>query len=306
MAGKSRAKQIGLALGSGSARGWAHIGVIRVLAEMGIEPDIICGSSIGALVGAYQAMGRLDDLESFALGLTGFDVVKFMDFKIAARGGFLEGKRLTDYFRNTIGDAQIEDLPKVFAAAATSTTTGREIWFREGSVLEAVRASISLPGIFTPVRYNNDWLVDGGLVNPVPVSICRALGADIVIAVNLNGDLLGRHVGPQAPLLERDGQNDENDTDEAAGLMDRAANYFSQLFEPDDRPGVMEVLANSINIMQDRITRSRMAGDPPEILLAPRLAHLDLLEFDRAEEAIEEGRRAVERSKAGIEDYLRS
>ena len=184
--------KIGIALGSGSARGWAHIGVIKGLAELGIEPDIVAGTSIGALVGAAYANDQLDLLEQWALSLNWKELVSYLDMGVAG-GGVIEGEKLLDFFSKHVNHSDIESMPKKFAAVATDLDTGREIWLQTGSVLHAVRASIALPGLFRPFKLNDRWLVDGGLVDPVPVSLCRAMGADIVIAVNLNGDIVGKH-----------------------------------------------------------------------------------------------------------------
>ena len=187
--------KIGLALGSGSSRGWSHIGVINALIKHGIEPDVVCGTSIGALVGASYVNGRLDRLEKWATSLTKFESAKLYEIN-SSLNGFVNTKRLHILMKDLVADEAtlIEDLPKKFASIATDLQSGREIWLKKGSVLEAVWSSISLPGLFPAVHKNGMWLVDGGLVNPVPVSTCRALGADLVIAVNLNGDLLGKHV----------------------------------------------------------------------------------------------------------------
>src|SRR5690606_29185151 len=186
-----RKPRIGLALGSGSARGWAHIGVIHALARVGIRPDIVCGTSIGALVGAAYAVGELDRFEQWVIGLGIKDVVAFMDFRL--NGGMLKGERLMDFFRRNFIDYPIEDLNLPFGAVATALHTGNEVWLRNGSSIDAVRASLALPGLFSPVWHDGQLLVDGGLVNPVPVSLARAMGAEIVIAVDLNSDILGRH-----------------------------------------------------------------------------------------------------------------
>jgi len=298
---------IGIALGSGSARGWAHIGVINALADYGIDPDIVCGTSIGALTGAFYASGNLEKMEEWVLHMTRKDILRFLDIKLLAGGGFIEGKRLMDNFREPLGKLNIESLPKLFAAVATELDTGHELWLKKGSLVDAVRASIALPGIFTPVRLYDKWLVDGGLVNPVPVSLCRAMGADIVIAVNLNDNIAGRHFRISSQTEEK--KNGELSAE--ATLLDRVSSDLRQradaligrLFEGrTDTPGLFDVMAGSINIMQDRVTRSRMAGDPPDIILAPRLSHIGLLEFDRGREAIEEGEKCVERSKTALQE----
>ncbi len=290
--------KIGLVLGSGAARGFAHIGVIRALHEAGIEPAIICGSSIGALVGAAYSCGRLDPFEEWVRSLEWLDIVRVLDPTLAA-GGFIEGESLMRALGDLLGEYRIEQLPRTYAAVATALRSGQEIWLKEGSLLDAVRASIALPGLFTPVRADGQWLTDGGLVNPVPVSLGRALGADYIIAVNLNGDIVGRHLSKYEAISEAR-KPDSNDlwgkfmVHLREGLGESSlGRLMSRRQAPS--PGLFDVIASSINVMQDRITRSRLAGDPPDLLINPRLAHIGLLEFDRADEAIEEGQRAVRR-----------
>jgi NTE family protein len=286
-----RRPRVGLALGGGSARGWAHIGAIRALEQAGIRPDIVCGTSIGALVGAAYAAGELDRFELWVLGLGISDVVGFMD--VSLNGGLIKGERLIEFLRRNFVDRPVEALAIPFAAVATSLNTGAEVWLREGSTVEAVRASIALPALFTPVLREGVLLVDGGLVNPVPVSLARAMGAEFVIAVDLNSDLLGRHLREEAPPAAPAGQVGEwlrRMQDNLGALMPASSTEEPKL------PSLLDVVASSINIMQVRITRSRMAGEPPDAIVAPRVAHLGLLDFHRAKEAIAEGRRAVEAS----------
>jgi len=282
--------RLGLALGSGSARGWAHIGVLRALEQAGIRPDIVCGTSIGALVGAAYAAGELDRFEQWVLRLKVPDVLGFLDVTLSS--GLVKGERLMSSFRSNVVDRPIEELNMPFAAVATALHSGAEIWLRSGSTLSAVRASIAMPGLFTPVLHDGMVLVDGGLVNPVPVSLARAMGADIVIAVDLGSDILGRHLRA-APARE---PPPGVVGDWIRKLRDNLGTLVPA--HPSDElamPNILEVLASSLNIMQVRIARSRMAGEPPDLVVAPRLAHLRLLDFHRAEEAIEEGRLAVER-----------
>ncbi|MEW5966268.1 MAG: patatin-like phospholipase RssA [Pseudomonadota bacterium] len=288
--------RIGLALGSGSARGWAHIGAIRALADAGIEPDIVCGTSIGALVGAASVANELDRLEAWVRSLKPQTVVSFLDISLG--GGLIKGDKLIDFFREHFVDRDIGELDRPFAAVATDLARGREVWLREGRVSEAVRASIALPGLFTPARRDGAWLVDGGLVNPVPVSLCRAMGADLVIAVDLNADLLGRHLKPRARhAASKPGKAGRASL---AGIVKaRIEAGMTQLGLNDDDgepdpPAMRDVLASSINIMQVLITRSRLAGEPADVLVTPRLADLELMAFHRAAVAIEAGRRAVE------------
>lgn len=280
---------VGLALGSGSARGWAHIGVIRVLERAGIRPDVVGGSSIGALVGAAYAAGELDRFEQWVCGLGIRDVVAFMDVSLI--GGLFKGERLMEFFRRNFVDRPIDRLTIPFAAVATDLQTGAEVWLREGSTVEAVRASIAMPGLFTPVFRERHLLVDGGLVNPVPVSLARAMGAEIVIAVDLSSDMVGRRlastVQPDAPASQV-GEWLQKLQDNLSALMPA---------RPSDEPrppSMLDVVTSSLNIMQVRISRSRMAGEPPDAIVTPRLAHLELLDFHRGNEAIEEGRRAAE------------
>jgi NTE family protein len=298
--------RIGIALGSGSARGWAHIGVLRALREeAGVEPDVVCGTSIGAVVGAAFVTGQLGRLEQWARSIRFFDIVSLMDVS-RVRGGFIGGTRLLKVFRSLHTEARIEDLRQPFAAVATDFITGREVWLQKGPLLDAVRASMSLPGLLPPFKLGEQWLLDGGLVNPVPVSVCRALGADVVLAVNLNSDLTARNLLPTAPVsrhlpgltelarpaLKR--SRGKRAAALAAQLRDTTGFLATQLrSRRTPGPSFFEVLTGALYIMQDRITRSRMAGDPPDVMFTPRLAHIRLLDFDHADEVIAEGRACV-------------
>ncbi len=303
--------RLGIALGSGSARGWAHIGVLRALHEMGISPDIVVGTSAGALVGGSYVSGQLDALETWARSIGKLDVVRMMDIA-PARGGVISGSRLFDAFRRIARDVEIEELPKAFTAVATDFETGREIWLQDGSLHDAVRASISVPGLFSPFSYDGAWLVDGGLVNPVPISVCRALGADQVIGVNLSGDLANRNTQLTQPAsFFGDDPLALEDTLARLppALRDRIegpARFFlsPRSSEKEKAPSFFDVIAGSINIMQDRVTRSRMAGDPADILIEPRLEGIRLLDFDHAREAIMEGHAATERMRSALESLV--
>lgn len=307
--------RIGLALGGGAARGWAHIGVIRALAEIGIKPDIVAGTSIGALVGAAYAGEQLDALERWVTGLNWKDIPGYLDLSLLS-GGFIQGEKLLELARGWMKDLPIEALPRRFGMVATELDTGREIWFREGPLFTGVRASMGLPGLFAPVKVEGRWLVDGGLTNPVPVSLCRAMGAEVVIAVNLNGDIVGKHGRRRngrngtadAPALNPSAEADfwnKISTQFKNGLNERKQVLLGRVFGTSlDAPGLFDVLASSINIMQDRITRSRMAGDPPEVMLAPRLSQLGLMEFHLAAVAIAEGRASVQRMRPALEQVI--
>ncbi len=313
---------VGLALGSGAARGWAHIGVIHGLLERGIRPQVVCGSSMGAVVGGVYAAGALPSFEEWALRLDWRDLVGYFD--LSMRGGLIKARRIFETMASALPDADIESLPCRFAAVATDLATGREVWIRRGKLFEALRASVALPGLVTPASQDGRWLVDGGLVNPVPVSLCRALGAQHVIAVDLNSTLLGRRFRAEAvPEEMAEDANEDPELEPASALRDSAfgralggalqdlAEELRHRLLGDDAerevlPSVYEVMANSLNIMQMRISRSRMAGDPPDLLVTPRLADFGLLDFDRAEEAIAEGRRAVARALASVDTDLGS
>lgn len=289
MVPRHRKPVVGLALGSGSARGWSHIGVIRRLEQAGIRPDIICGTSIGALVAAAYGAGELERFERWVTGLKLRDVVSLMDFHL--NGGMLKGERLIAFFQRHFIDCPVDALKLPFASVATDLHTGQEVWLREGSTTDAVRASIALPGLFSPVWNDGRLLVDGGLVNPVPVSLARAMGADIVVAVDLNADILGRHTGPPPVQKVRTSVGSAW----RAHIPDALAAFLPGMEdEPGKMPSLIDILATSINIMQVRITRSRMAGDPADVVITPRLASLGLLDFHRAKEAIDEGVVAVE------------
>jgi len=293
---------IGLALGSGSSRGWSHIGIIRALSDLGIEPSIICGTSVGSLVGASYVSNKLEKLEEWVCSLTKFETARF--FEINARlNGFVNTERLHNFLKEYVAndDAIIEEQPKQYASVATDLESGREVWLTKGPMIEAVWSSISLPGLFPAIRNNDKWLVDGGLVNPVPVSVCRALGADIVIAVNLNGDIIGKHFKKPEDTIKKDTRVVSKITD---WVMDYTVSVFSTNKIKYQPPSLFEAIAGSVNITQDRITRSRMAGDPPDILLSPKLSHIGLLEFYRGNEAISEGKDCVLRMLPEIKHVL--
>lgn len=289
---------IGLALGSGAARGWSHLGVLRALASLGVRVDVVSGCSIGALVGAALASGRSDQLESWVRALDWQDVVSMLD--VSFRGGLIRGDRVVQYCAEHFFASDFASLNLPFACVATELHTGREVWLREGKVAEAVQSSIALPGLFSPVLRGGRVLVDGGLVNPVPVSLCRALGAEIVIAVELGSGVVGR-TRRQNPTTADDDHGWAQRLFGAIGLTKSERETAGQVSE---LPSLPDVVTTSINIMQMRIARSRLAGEPADVVISPRVAHLNMMEFDRANEAIEEGEAAVERSSALLQQAL--
>lgn len=288
--------KIGVALGSGAARGWAQIGVLEGLAALGIVPEIVSGTSIGALVGAAFVTGKLAALKTRMENFGRRDVAALIDIRLAT-GGLIEGKRIENFLESLGIAGTIEKQGSRYAAVATDLVSGREIWLQQGSIARAVRASIGIPGIFSPTRHDDRWLIDGGLVNPVPVSLARALGADIVIAVDLNSELVGRRfngsdVDRTAPAIP---------AQVPGWLMDAAGPIFQRVLQAGpDCPSYFEVLGNSLNIMQDRITRTRLAGDPPDVLLCPKLGEFSWLDFHRANETIAEGVACVRAAEQAI------
>ena len=296
--------KIGLALGGGVARGWAHIGVIRALAKAGIKPDIIAGTSIGAVVGGCYAAGHLDEIEDFARSLTRRRVFGFLDFNLSGTG-LINGQRLCDRLDAHMGHRNIEDLSHRFTAVATEIGTGHEVWLQRGRIVDAVRASYALPGIFKPVKIDGRWLFDGALVNPIPVSVCRALGARYVIAVNLNVDFASRGTSTAGIGLDAGLTDPEPQAEPVRGKNGIAMRRLlqRQIFgKGDDAPGISTVVVDAFNIVQDRIARSRLAGDPPDAMISPKLHGVGLFDFHRADEVIRRGEIAAERE---VEDVAR-
>jgi NTE family protein len=299
---------IGIALGGGAARGWAHIGVLKTLVEAGLEPDIIAGTSIGAVAGACHITGRLNALEDFACALTRRRIFGFLDINFAG-SGLITGQRLNARLEHHLREFNIEQLERKFVAVATELGTGHEVWLNKGNLVTALQASFALPGIFRPVQINGRWLIDGALVNPIPVSVCRALGARIVIAVNLSNDVFskGAVIHDQETLVEQ--SSPTTDGVELLGSNGRAAVHLlhRQIFgRGNGAPGMSAVMMDAIHITQDRIARSRLAGDPPDITIGPKLGDFGLFDFHRAFEAIELGARAAAKQLDEIKSAVRA
>jgi NTE family protein len=305
--GSIRRPVIGLALGGGAARGFAHIGIVKTLIAHGIVPNVVVGTSIGAVVGGAYAAGHLDTLEEWARGLQPRSVLGYLDIRLNG-SGLIGGERLATQLEAAIGPTLIEDLPLKFATVATEVRTGHEIWLTHGRMVEAMRASYALPGIFAPVLVGDRWLVDGALVNPVPVSAARALGAEIVIAANLSSDIFthsttiyshGASAVPQPIPVE------------PAPPRRGLGKFFSperavkrEFFGGGGRPGISSVMVDAFNIMQDRITRARLAGDPPDLLISPRVGQIGWFDFHRADDLIAHGARAAERAIVSIQEAI--
>lgn len=339
--------KIGIALGAGVARGWAHIGVMRVLSEAGIHADIISGTSIGAMVGGCFVAGQMKPLEEFARSLNRRRLLGLVDFRFRS-SGLIGDAKLEAILTNHLGDLRIENMERTFVAVATELSTGHEVWLREGSLVQALRASYALPGVFSPVPVDNRWLIDGAIVNPVPVSVARALGARLVIAVNLNTDPFDPatrrnfaegtnpfyvrgvpHRMPEqdiaediADMIEEEIIEDAPVTapDENSAIMDGIKNTLNKLRgvarAPEREivkraigstrrgPGFASVLLASLNIVQDRLARARLASDPPDVVIAPKIGHLTLMEFDRADELIRLGEEAAEEALPQIRETI--
>ena len=294
--------KIGLALGAGAARGWAHIGVLRELAAHGVKPDVIAGTSIGSVVGGCYAAGKLDAIETFARSMTKRRVFAMMDLSFSGMS-LITGERLKTALEQELGGWEIENLPIPFAAVATEVGTGHEVWLQRGSLSLAVRASYALPGIFEPVRIGDRWLFDGALVNPIPVTVCRALGAEFVIAVNVTADTMYRStvIRDQTAAARPTG---EGAAAPFAGVADRLIEdrllprYFNK--RTSDAPNVVSAMVDAFNIVQDRILRSRLAGDPPDATINARLDEVGMFDFHKAEQLIDVGRAAVKRALPNI------
>ena len=309
--GSIRRPVIGLALGGGAARGFAHIGIVRTLIAHGIVPNVVVGTSIGAVIGGAYAAGHLDTLEEWARRLQPRNILGYLDIRLNG-SGLIGGDKLAAQLEAALGQTLIEDLPVKFATVATEVRTGHEIWLTHGRMVDAMRASYALPGIFAPVLVGDRWLVDGALVNPVPVSAARAFGAEIVIAANLSSDVFAHSTtiyshGPSSDVTVEV----VPETIEAAPPKRGLSRLFSaertvkrEFFGGGGRPGISTVMVDAFNIMQDRITRARLAGDPPDLLISPRVGQIGWFDFHRAEDLIAHGARAAERAIDSIQEAI--
>ena len=286
--------RIGLALGSGSARGLAHIGVLRALEEAGIRVTCVAGTSIGALIGAVYASGKLDALATELLAFDWKQVAAFLD-PVFPRSGLIDGQRVVSLVRSHVGVSNIEDLPVPFCAVATDIETGDETVIKTGDLIEAVRASIAVPGILTPVRFNGRVLVDGGLVNPVPVSAARAMGADFVIAVDLNHDIVAGRLSRRGPSAQARayGNAIQHLLQRLRSSNSPALTQFTEWLRRESLPGIFEVLLGALSIMQARITRTNFQQEKPDLTIRPPLGATRFMDFDRAEEIIDIGYRSA-------------
>jgi NTE family protein len=308
--GSIRRPVIGLALGGGAARGFAHIGIVRTLVAHGIIPNVVVGTSIGAVVGGAYAAGHLDTLEEWARSLQPRNILGYLDIRLNG-SGLIGGAKLAAQLEAAMGQNLIEDLPVKFATVATEVRTGHEIWLTHGRMVDAMRASYALPGIFSPVLVGDRWLVDGALVNPVPVSAARAFGAEIVIAANLSSDVFGHSTtihshGQSADVTVAVAPDPEPEPPKRrfGKLFSAERTMKREFFGSGGRPGISSVMVDAFNIMQDRITRARLAGDPPDLLISPRVGEIGWFDFHRADDLIAHGVRAAERAIDSIQEAI--
>lgn len=302
----SRRPRIGLALGAGGARGWCHVGVVSALAEMGVQPDVIAGCSMGAFVGAAVAGDRLEALETWGHELTALRVLNYIDMRLTG-GGLVGGQQIARLLEEVGLPEKIEELRLPFATVATDLQTGEELWLRSGPLVPAVRGSLSIPGVFRPYPHDGRWLVDGALCDPVPVAPARALGAQVVIAIDPNATA-GRPLW-EAVRAESLGLALIGRAAQAEVLPERLRTLLMPQREEgaEDEPvppGYLEVVSTSLDIMQTTILRQRLAADPPEVFLEADLRDVGILELHRAEEAIAHGRELVEAAANDIEAAL--
>jgi NTE family protein len=311
--GSSRRPVIGLALGGGAARGFAHIGIIRSLIAHGIVPNVVVGTSIGAVVGGAYAAGHLDTLEKWARSLQPRNILGYLDIRLNG-SGLIGGDKLAGQLEAAVGQTLIEELPIKFATVATEVRTGHEIWLTHGRLVDAMRASYALPGIFAPVLVGDRWLVDGALVNPVPVSAARAFGAEIVIAANLSSDVFAHSTtvyshgsSAEVAVVAREPELPPEPAAPKRGfgrLFSAERTVKREFFGGGGRPGISSVMVDAFNIMQDRITRARLAGDPPDLSIAPRVGQIGWFDFHRADDLIAHGARAADRAIESIQEAI--
>jgi NTE family protein len=307
--GSIRRPVIGLALGGGAARGFAHIGIVRTLIAHGIVPNVVVGTSIGAVIGGAYAAGHLDRLEDWARSLQPRNVISYLDIRLNG-SGLIGGTKLAAELEAAMGPSLIEELPVKFATVATEVRTGHEIWLTHGRIVDALRASYALPGIFAPVLVGDRWLVDGALVNPVPVSAARAVGAEIVIAANVSSDIFAHSTtiyshGPGGTVTAAPEVLDPAPPKRGFGKFFSAERTVKrEFFGAAGRPGISTIMVDAFNIMQDRITRARLAGDPPDLLISPRVGEIGWFDFHRADDLIAHGARAAERAIESIQEAI--
>ncbi len=306
---KSQVK-LGLVLGSGASRGWAHIGVLEALEEQGLHIHMITGASAGSFIAASYAGGGLENIKRFALDMDWKRVLTYMDIAFP-RSGFIDGKKVADLIKLYTNVADFKDLHIPVQMVTTDMRSGEQVVLSEGSVTEALRASMAVPGLVTPVQIGGRWLVDGGVVNPLPIDVCRSMGADIVVAVDLNSERISRKAGEtvtasqkhKAAAIEKKRLEVLKSWVARYGAAGKTVSakidqWFSRA-EPS--PHIFEILVSSLNIMQRKIEQMNIESHPPDVLIRPRLGDMKFFDYDQAENAIDEGYR---RGKEAIPEIM--
>ena len=269
---------VALALGAGGAKGLAHIGALEELEHQGYAIGAIAGSSMGALIGGIYAMGKLDVYRDWVCTLARFDVLRLVDWTF--RGGLIKGEKIIETLRQLIGDARIEELPLAFTAVATDIDREREVWLTRGQLFDAIRASIAIPTVFRPHLLDGRRLVDGALLNPVPVTPLIRERCDFLLAVSLDGP-----TGPLAPAQEADASPEPR-----PGLLGRLLAHGEAKVPPVREPGALELLTQAMDLMQSNLARMRLAAYEPDLLIQIPRDAAATYEFYRARELIELGR----------------
>ena len=296
--------RLGLALGAGAARGMAHLGVLRELEKAGLAPDVVAGTSIGALVGGMYAAGKLDRLTEVALRLDWKQIARYFVEISFPRSGLIEGNKLTALLAEIVGEVELTELALPFRAVTTNLMTGEEVVISDGDLVEAIRASIAVPGIFTPARRGDDLLVDGGLVNPVPVSVCRTMGAERIIAVDLNYGRVKDTRARNSTVKEKSALASQRPNFDAGQIFEwlerntkqfdiELPNPLKSWMERHALPNVFDVLGNTLGIIESQIAATRLQVDKPDLLIQPNVGDIRFMDFVHAGEMIEEGRRAA-------------
>lgn len=299
-------KTVGLVLGAGASKGWAHIGIIEALVEANIPIDFIAGSSVGAYVGAIYAGGGLDRLKEFLLKMDGKKIFSYVDVAIS-RSGLLNGtKRVNELFSMHTDAVTFADLSIPLVMVATDIERGRKVILKDGPIIDALRATMSYPGLFSPVMVDGKWLIDGAVVDPVPVGIARAMGADVIIAVDLNARIVSHHRGglsseknkKDGSLFVRQTSKEELKRHPIINKISAYLGNIENLFKDKNNslqqevastPEIIETVMAAIGIMEERITRMNLTVDRPDILIQPRLGEMKMMNFDQVAHAIEEG-----------------
>lgn len=289
--GNSNKHRISLVLGSGGARGYAHIGVIRWIEEHDLEITSVVGASMGALIGGCYAAGKLDEYTDWASAIRKSDIVRLLDFTLS-KSGFVDGTRIMNALKDFVGDHEIGELPVRFTAVASDIAREREVWINSGSLFEAIRASIALPFFFVPFKKDGRPLLDGGILNPVPIAPTFDDPTEFTVAVNLNGP-----PDENLRLPEKKRLPPEEKRKNMQGLIDRFLDRLHEQFTHDSTDGwsMLDIAQQTFDTMQSTIARTKLAAYPPDVVIAVPRDVATIMDFDRADELIELGYEAADR-----------